>query len=142
MFIYICVHTQIFIYTYVCTNVMSHIRTSGAILWLRFVYVTWRTHLCDITHICDMTHSYFDMYRVNKLLCVKWLQILEPEVSTCDMIYPYVWSEFITIATVLIMAPPWWHDSLICVAWLMIRMCDMSHAYVWHDSFLIVAPEA
>jgi len=26
-----------------------------------------------------------------------------------------------------------WHDSFICVTWL-IHMCDMTHSYVWHDS--------
>jgi len=31
-----------------------------------------------------------------------------------------------------------WHDSFVCVAWL-IRMCDMTHSYVWHDSFVCVA---
>ena len=28
-----------------------------------------------------------------------------------------------------------WHDSFICVTWL-IHMCDMTHSYVWHDSFM------
>jgi len=27
-----------------------------------------------------------------------------------------------------------WHDSFMCVTWL-IHMCDMTHWYVWHDSF-------
>ena len=27
-----------------------------------------------------------------------------------------------------------WHDSFICVTWL-IHMCDMTHSYVWHHSF-------
>jgi len=30
-----------------------------------------------------------------------------------------------------------WHDSCICVTWLM-HMCDMTHAYVWHDSYICV----
>ena len=30
-----------------------------------------------------------------------------------------------------------WHDSFICVTWL-IYMCDMIHLYVWHDSFICV----
>ena len=30
-----------------------------------------------------------------------------------------------------------WHDSFICVTWL-IHMCDMTHPYVWHDSFICV----
>jgi len=28
-----------------------------------------------------------------------------------------------------------WHDSFICVTWF-IHMCDMTHSYVWHDSFI------
>jgi len=28
-----------------------------------------------------------------------------------------------------------WHDSFICVTWH-IRMCDMTHLYVWRDSFI------
>jgi len=36
------------------------------------------------------------------------------------------------------MAHPYvWHDSLICVTWL-IHMCDMTHSYVWRDSFICV----
>jgi len=31
-----------------------------------------------------------------------------------------------------------WHDSSICVAWL-IHMCGMTHPYVWHDSSICVA---
>jgi len=30
-----------------------------------------------------------------------------------------------------------WHDSFICVTWL-IHMCDMTHSYVWHDSWRYV----
>jgi len=30
-----------------------------------------------------------------------------------------------------------WHDSFICVTSL-IHMCDMTHSYVWHDSFIRV----
>ena len=28
-----------------------------------------------------------------------------------------------------------WHDSFICVTWL-IHMCDMTHSCVWYDSFI------
>ena len=36
-----------------------------------------------------------------------------------------------------------WHNSFICVTWLIhvawpIHMCDMTHSYVWHDSFICV----
>jgi len=30
-----------------------------------------------------------------------------------------------------------WHDSFVRVTWL-IRTCDMTHSYVWHDSFIRV----
>ena len=32
-----------------------------------------------------------------------------------------------------------WHDSFMCVTWL-IHVCDMTHSYVWHDSYM--RPEA
>jgi len=28
-----------------------------------------------------------------------------------------------------------WYDSFMCAVWL-IHMCDMTHSYVWHDSFI------
>jgi len=31
-----------------------------------------------------------------------------------------------------------WHDSFLCVTWL-IPMCDMTHSYVWHDSLICVS---
>jgi len=30
-----------------------------------------------------------------------------------------------------------WHDSFIWVTWL-VHMCDMTRSYVWHDSFICV----
>ena len=30
-----------------------------------------------------------------------------------------------------------WHDSFMCATWL-IHTCDMTHSYVWHDSFTCV----
>jgi len=30
-----------------------------------------------------------------------------------------------------------WHDSFICATWL-IHMCDVTHSSVWHDSFIRV----
>ena len=44
--------------------------------------------------------------------CMIWLNSY-----TWDMTHSYVW-----------------HDSLICVTWL-IDMCDITHWYVWNDSF-------
>jgi len=32
-----------------------------------------------------------------------------------------------------------WYDSFICVTWL-IHTCDVTHAYVWHDSFICHKP--
>jgi len=48
------------------------------------------------------------------LKCVKWL------IRTCEMILSYVW-----------------HDSFICVTWLIhFHVCDMTLLYVWHDTFI------
>jgi len=48
--------------------------------------------------------------------------------DVCDMTRSYVWLETVDWMV---------HDSFVCVTWL-IRMCDMTHWYVWHDSFTCV----
>jgi len=83
--------------------------------------------------MCDMTHSLLDMSASSHMI---WL------IQICDMTHLDVW-----------------HDSFICVTWLLhmcdmthslldmsvsphmiwlIQMCDMTHSDVWHDSFICV----
>ena len=75
------------------------------------------THICDVTQLCVC-----DMMHLCVFICGTWLISCVPE--------RYVW-----------------HDSFICVTWL-IHMCDMTqlhdvthaihmtHSYAWNDSFI------
>jgi len=61
---------------------------------------------------------------------------------TCDMTHAYVWHDSCICVTWLMHTCDMtdlyvWHDSFICVTWLM-HTCDMTHAHVWHDSFICV----
>ena len=44
----------------------------------------------------------------------------------------FIGDEFICVR---IKSPYVWHDSFLCVTWL-ILMCDMTHSYVWYVSFI------
>jgi len=70
-------------------------------------------------------------------------------VRTCDLTHSYVWHDSFICVTWLVrkcdilirtcdMTHSYvWHDSFVCVTWL-IHMCDLTHSYVWHDSFVCV----
>jgi len=99
-----------------------------------FISVTWLIHMCDYdlalaAHILwDMTHSY--VWHVSFM---------------CDVTDAY------TYATANSSPRYAWlirrcdtHDSFICVTryafhepWL-IHTCDMTHSYMWHDSYICV----
>ena len=105
-----------------------------------------RTHTHTPIPVCDMTHSYVWH---DSFICVIWL------IHTCDMTHLYVfaaspccllnqrctknfkklWCVMSRTHTHTHTHSCVWHDSFICVTWL-IPMCDMTHSYVWHDSSL------
>jgi len=153
------------------------------------MYAIWFIHMCDMTrssvwhdscicatwliHICDMTHLYVwhdsfmfvtwllgmgstretyvlhdSFINVTCLIhtwdiCVEWL------IHTCDTktcvrgqstrvrasssdIYA-IWLIHMRDMTHSYV----WHDSFICLTWL-VHMCDMTHSYAWRDSFVRV----
>ena len=55
-------------------------------------------------------------------------------IHMCDMASSYVWHDSLICVTWVIHL---WRDSLICVTWLF-HTCDMTHWYVWHDCFTCV----
>ena len=120
-------------------------------------YVTW------LIHYCDMTHSY--VWRDSSIhvthpcmwhdssINVAWL------IHMCDVTHPCVWHDlFIRVAWLIYVTIDFLHIlnifkmcmrhvmisiikytwcrklAFICVTWLT-HSCDMSHSYVWHDSY-------
>jgi len=135
--------------SYICVTWLIHIRdmTHSCVWHDTFTCVTWLIYMCDMTHSCRRRDSF---------ICVTWL------IHMCDMTHSYVWHDSFIRVTWLI--PCMWHDTFIhmnesaqtnllrntpvslyachmstikCVTWL-VHMCDMTHSYVWHDSFIRV----
>jgi len=99
-----------------------------------FLYVPFYTPRQCVTYLLwiHRSHSichWYDAFNVSHIA-----------LAMCDMTHSYVW-----------------HDSFICVTWLIhmshsichwydafnvshiaLAMCDMTHSYVWHDSFICV----
>jgi len=114
--------------------------------------------ICCVTHlwhfmqaICQQSNVWHDSF-----ICVTWL------IHTCDLthsiyvtwhIHTYEWvgtDKFVVSHTCGTLCRPYvniqrcdmthsyvWHDSFICMIWL-IHMCDTTHSYAWHDSFICV----
>jgi len=85
--------------------------------------VTWlssRRHFSNPRTACDMTHSH-----------VRWRIHLWHGSFICDMTHLHVTC---LIHTAMLVWGP-------CVTWL-IHTCDMTHSYVWHDSFCVYSQGA
>ena len=159
--IYMCDMTHSYVLRYSFTHVtrLSRMRQNTWVICVprhfhsyvwhnSFKCATWLIHMCDMTHsylwhglfICDLTRS-----------CVTWLIRTRHSLAVyrgyttcnpCDMVTHmnescHTWTRFIHMCVLICL----WHDSFICVTWL-IHMCDMTHSYViwlipmWYDSFI------
>jgi len=117
----------------------SHVPCSWFIWQAWFTSVAWLIHWLHDSSICDMIHPY-----------VTWLIHKRYDSSTCCMTHPYVWHD--SFASIIHL----WHGSSICdmthpymtrlihrwndssIRYILIHMRDMTHSYVWHDSFICV----
>jgi len=99
-----------------------------------FRCVTWLIHMCDmthshvtrLTHMCDMTHSYVWH---DSFICVTWL------IRGCDITY-----EWVTSHMKWVMSQIWMTHARLTLSAIerlpLIHMCDTTHSYVWHNSFI------
>jgi len=93
--------------------------------------VMWTKHVTHMNEPHDMLHLYV---KRGSNMCVTWFIYL------CDMAHPHVKHGSYTRVTWLthlcgMPCPRVKYDSL-CVTWLIVR--DMTHSYVWQDSFVFV----
>jgi len=95
-----------------------------------FMCVTW------LTYMCDMTHPYYTLQMFKYSHAAPW------HVCVCGMTYSYVRpdssiSHVEDVEVISCLHPDThsyvWHDSFICVAWL-IHVCDMTHPNMRHTS--------
>ena len=120
------------------------VHTCGRWCWIRWspcsASYVWRDSFIRVTwllHSCDMTYSYVWH---EPFICATWL------LHTCDMTHSHVcqnshltrqgYGGILNMHECVVsdMTHSYvWHDSFICVIWLL-HMCDMTHSYVWHDS--------
>ena len=94
------------------------------------LYVTWRTHTCDVTLVGSWK---------NLFTWVTWLN------HKCDMTYWYVWHDSsICVWETLVIATKHSTTATHCntanstrFVPRTIQMCDMTHSSVWHESFIL-----
>jgi len=111
-----------------------------------FICVTWSIHMCDMDYpyvwhdwsICvpGLIYMWRDLFICEIVypdvgLCCDALPVVVAvyvtwRIHTCDISHSYVWHDSFICVTWLIHM---WHDSFICVTWLF---------HMWHDSFIRV----
>jgi len=114
-----------------CDMAHSYVRhdTFICVTWLRhdtFICVTWLIHVCNITRHHHLREWHYS------LIWVTWL------IHMCYMTY-------VTCHTYerAMLHTCWyvWHESFTWVT-LLIDLSDVTHSYVWHDSFICVRHES
>jgi len=81
--------------------------------------VYWRIHMCDMTHVLCFAKA-----RKSSKKCVRWL------IHKCNL------TEFICVPWRIHMSHVKTSDDVCDVAHF--HTCDMTHSYVWLDSFVCV----
>jgi len=152
-YIYVCIHTYAFIYTYymyvyiyiyICMYMCVRLDSFTSVPWLIHVWTT----ICMSVHIymyaCIYIHVYICIYTyvyINKdmLVCasldsltsVPWLIHVRAthHFYVCDVPHPYVWLELFICVTRLFQCE---------CACGRIHMCAMMHSDVRHDAYICV----
>jgi len=125
------------------------------------MYVTWLVHVCDVTRLL-VWHWWIDVG-------MGWLRfvgsISTTQWHTYGWVVSHIWVGHVTrvrMSHVIHMYQSCrtyervmshvprshviWHDSCICTTWLIracdmiTHMCDMTHAYVWHECVMSHIP--
>jgi len=114
----------------------SFICDVGLIDFVTYLHVTW------LFEMWLVTYSYITQ---DSFICDAWLI----EFVTCDIFTltcaPWligIWRIYVCLTKDSFRCVTWliricFMHSIICVTW-QVHMCDMTHSYVWHDSFICV----
>ena len=130
IYMYICVYICIYIYIYVCTyaNVYCIYMYIYIYMWntldqcpscrhpyymyiyvyvYMYIYINIYTHIHVYAYLCTYIYMYTYIYMHIYIYVQEWFM--------SDMTHLYAWHV--------------WHDSCICVTWL-IYMCDMTNSHI------------
>jgi len=169
MHIHIFIQFYIEVCVYTCINTCTRITLSGvtgSVAIKPYIHPHTQTYPQKHTHIFAPTFLFRD-WQGRGLLCIDntytHLHVhinIQPHVRTyippsrvtgsraIQTLTPGPFaSRAVCVRHYLFICVPWlinmcdmthayvWHDSCICATWL-IHICDMTHSYVWHDSFV------
>ena len=90
-----------------------------------YIYTYEYIHICIYMYIREGRGFGYNVPLIQRSVCVTCARCL------------YVWHDFIPRCGRYSSMCVTWLGS-VCVTWL-VHMCDMTHAYMWHDSFIRVA---
>ena len=142
---HMCVRHTYVCQTHICvsdthTNKTRHHRE----MQHNMCHMPYFTHL-KVGHFCDkVRHSCTKWHLCNKVRhsCNKVRHLCNKvrRVHTCDMTPSNTWHDsFICVPWLIPMcgmtSAHMWHDSFVCVPWPL-QIYDMPHSYVWYDSFI------
>jgi len=85
-----------------------------------FICAVWLFHMCNVTHLYQGFEG-----------VIAWHG---PFVMDVLEIIMMCFADAVCVRAPYDIQPRVWH---VCVTWL-VHMCDMTHSYVWHDSFMCV----
>ena len=148
-------HTPAMHHSY--ASIMSHLLMRHAAhlneLWHTSEWVTSHTWMSPVTHMNESCHTHewvtshiwmsrpvvYVTHHINCMYCVTYITDIFHIctawlMNMCDMTHSYEWHDSFICVTWLIHV---WHNSVIHVTWI-IHTCDVIHSYEWHNSFTVV----
>ena len=90
-----------------------------------FIYMIWLMYVMKYTYEWVMCHLWMSHVYVHHIY--GWYTLYKPIYLTG------IWYDYLTIW--LQDDVPSWDMAAVCAMWLS-HMCDMTHSYVWHDSYV------
>jgi len=134
---YACVdlflHVCMFVWIYILMGVCIHVCRYFHMHMCMCAYMCTYVCVCVCTYVCVCIYMYDYMYPCTWTCVCVCMYICVHMYVHRSMFYKRALLKMRDVTHSYV-----WHDSSIRVEWH-IHMCDMSHLHVWHDSFICAA---